>query len=127
MDAVKLLPKNATKQRIYPSAIVGMRYPYVSDAIGVSFWQEPKEKRPSIILPLRPDNQPGRIGQQSSCVTLHMHLSTTTANPTLAQITIPADAKPGILNDLRRMNVNEFTIYGGLDHLSSEIKRTWEL
>ena len=37
--------------------VVGMRHPYVTDAIGVCFWHTPSTTRPPLIIPLRPDNQ----------------------------------------------------------------------
>jgi FRG domain len=105
--------------------VLGMRHPYVTDAIGQSFWHEPKKSRPPLIVPVRPDNQPGRIGQQSSCFTLHMHESRTCANKTLAKMKIPAMAKDNLLKELHHLNINQFTIYNDLDHLSKDIKRAW--
>jgi hypothetical protein len=105
--------------------VVGMRHPYVTDAIGQSFWHEPKKNRPSLIVPVRPDNQPGRIGQQSSCFTLHMHETKACTNKTLAKIKISARAKDDLLKELHRLNINQFTIYNDLDHLSKDIKRAW--
>lgn len=46
---------------------------YANEAIGVSFWEPKESPRPAQVLPIRPDNQAGRIGQQSSRFTLHMH------------------------------------------------------
>lgn len=93
---------------------VDIRHPYVRDAICVSFWIPPQTNRPALIIPLRPDIQPGRIGQQSSCFTLHMHRADSRENETLAKIHIPAKVKPGLLNALHRMNINQFTIYNDL-------------
>jgi FRG domain len=106
---------------------VAMRHPYVADAIGESFWHKPRKSRPPLILPVRPDSQPGRIGQQSSCFTLHMHNSKPTENKTLAKVKIPAPAKDTMLRELHRMNINQFTIYNDLDHLSKDIRRAWEI
>jgi hypothetical protein len=77
-----------------------------------------------LILPIRPDNGAGRISQQSSCFTLHMHLSERCENPTLARIGIEGKRKWDILGELRKLNINEFSIYNDLDHLSKEIKRS---
>jgi hypothetical protein len=128
MDAVRNLPKNppSPQPRRYPSDVSTMRYPYVTDALGDSFWHEPKEKnRDPLILPVRPDNLPGRIGQQSSCFTLHMHGSKPVTNSTLERIKVPAKAKRTILEELHRLNINQFTIFNDLDNLSREIRRTW--
>ena len=121
MDAPQLLPNLPD----VPRSIVPMRHPYAVDAIGLSFWHEPKVKnRPAVILPIQPDNQSGRIGQQSSCFTLHMHGAKPYTNPTLDRVRIPGKAKPRILDELRRLNINEFSIYNDLDHLAQEIKLT---
>ncbi len=107
--------------------VVGMRHPYVTDAIGMSFWHGPKKNRPALIVPVRPDNQPGRIGQQSSCFTLHMHEAKPCTNNTPAKIKIPFGVKATLLKDLRRLNINEFTIYNDLDHLAKDVRRAWEV
>ena len=107
--------------------VVGMRHPYVTDAISLSFWHPSKKNRLPLIIPVRPDNQPGRIGQQSSCFTLHMHDSKPCDNKTLAKIKIPASAKGDLLKELHRLNINQFTIYNDLDHLSKDIKRVWKI
>ena len=127
MDAPKLLPahKKTGKDDKFPNHIVGMRHPYTRDAIGESFWLETKFQD-RLILPIVPDNREGRIAQQSSCFTLHTHRSKPEpcGNPTLARIKVEGKQKPDILNELRKLNINEFTIYSDLDHLSREIKRT---
>ncbi len=129
MEAKGILPPvdKATKSGEGLWNIVGMRHGYVVDAIGESFWHKPTKVRAPVIIPVRPDNQPGRIGQQSSCFTLHMHQSTARTNPTLAKMKIPPAAKPGLLKELHRLNISEFTIYNDLDHLSKDIKRSWEI
>lgn len=121
MDAARLLPDDAGA----PRGIVTMRHPYAVDAIGVSFWHQPKQWRKALVLPIRPDNQSGRIGQQSSCFTLHMHEANACKNPTLERVKVPGKAKKPILDELRKLNINEFTIYNDLDHLAEEIRRTW--
>ncbi len=68
MDAPKLLPDEPN----VPKSIVGVRHPYAKKAIGVSFWDPKVSHLPALVLPIRPDNHAGRIGQQSSCFTLHM-------------------------------------------------------
>src|SRR5262249_16092900 len=80
--------------------VVGMRHGYVTDAIGESFWHKPKKPRPPLIIPLRPDKQSGRIGQQSSCFTLHMHRSKPCDNQTLTRFQVPAGAKSQMLKEL---------------------------
>jgi hypothetical protein len=52
-----------------------------------------------------------------------MHESIPCGNKTLAKIKIPAGAKGSLLDELHRLNINQFTIYNDLDHLSKDIKR----
>jgi FRG domain len=130
MEAKKLLPQvpSGARGNRFLWNVVGMRHPYVTDAIGDSFWlPTDRPPRPPLIIPVRPDHMPGRIGQQSSCFTLHMHNSKATENPTLVKIKIPAVSKRDMLNELHQMNINQFTIYNDLDHLSKDIKRAFGL
>jgi hypothetical protein len=121
MQAGKLLPNEPD----VPHSVVTMRHPYAVDAIGMSFWHPPKQSRKALVLPIRPDNQLGRIGQQSSCFTLHMHEAKACMNSTLERIKVPGSAKARMLDELRKLNINEFTIFNDLDHLAQEVRRTW--
>jgi hypothetical protein len=124
MEPTKLIPQHKKEEDLWPQ-ILTMRHGYAKDAIGESFWH-PHSRKP-LILPIRPDNQYGRIGQQESCFTLHMHKSESRENPTLSRITIPGDKKAAMLEELHRLNVNQFTIYNDLERLSKEIRRTWNI
>jgi hypothetical protein len=42
----------------------------------------------------------------------------------LSRIRIPGKAKPRMLDELRMLNINEFSIYNDLDHLAKEISLT---
>jgi hypothetical protein len=121
MNAPRLLPDEPD----VPRGIVTMRDPYTVDAIGVSFWIPPRQHHKAIVLPIRPDNQSGRIGQQSSCFTLHMHEAKPCTNPTLERVKVPGKSKGQLLDELRKLNINQFTIYNDLEHLAKEIERTW--
>jgi hypothetical protein len=137
MDARQVIPKNAYKinedkvkkikgERLYRS-VMSMRHAYVRYAVDLSFWEKPKEGHNSFILPVRPDNIPGRIGQQSSCFTLHMHKAGKMENPTLSSIKVVATAKESILAELRQLNINQFTTYYDLDRLSREMKFSFDV
>jgi hypothetical protein len=56
-----------------------------------------------------------------------MHNSQSVENPTLSRIKVPSDNETGMLEELHCLNVNQFTIYNDLEHLSKEIRRTWNL
>lgn len=118
-------PVPPTADAEFPRGVMGMRHPYITDAIGQSFWHSPKKKRDPFVLPIRPDNQPGRIGQQSSCFTLHMHEAGDVDAKAVVKLRVKAGGKAGMLRELHRMNINPFTIYNDLDHLSQSIKHAW--
>jgi len=129
MDARKVIPDRALKfkgssERLWPS-VYTMRFPMVDYAVRLSFWELPKLEMHSYVLPVRPDVVPGRIGQQSSCFTFHMHRAAPVDNPTLITIKVNASQKPVIRDELHRVNINQFTTYYDLDHLSKEIRRGW--
>jgi FRG domain len=131
MDAKKVIPAGAlqfegSKERLWPS-IYTMRFPMVDSAISRSFWVQPKPDVKPCVLPVRPDVVPGRIGQQSSCFTFHMHRANPVDNPTLITINVKGSQKRAIREELHRVNINQFTTYYDLDHLSKETRRGWGL
>ena len=131
MDAKKVIPDGAlkfkkSKERLWPS-VYTMRFPMVDSAVRLSFWESPNPDMKSYVLPVRPDVVPGRIGQQSSCFTFHMHRADSVNNPTLMTINVKASQKSAIRDELHRVNINQFTTYYELDHLSKEIRRGWGL
>jgi hypothetical protein len=131
MDARKVIPDGALKfkgseERLWPS-VYTMRFPMVDSAVRLSFWESLKSDMKPYVLPVRPDVVPGRIGQQSSCFTFHMHRAAPVNNPTLVTINVKASQKSVIRDELHRVNINQFTSYYDLDHLSKEIRRGWGL
>jgi hypothetical protein len=127
IDPRKIIPEGAKQKdgQPLPQAVMTMRHPFVQYAVSLSFWTPPQKKHGSHILPIRPDVIPGRISQQSSCFTLHMHLAKDISNPTLYSIHIDHESKSEILKELEYLNVNQFTTYYDLDHLSKNIKESW--
>jgi hypothetical protein len=129
MDARKVILPGAKKTDTEPlyQAVMTMRHPFVQYAVGLSFWKRPKADHRAYVLPVRPDIVPGRIGQQSSCFTLHMHGATDITNEASTTILVAAGCKSDLQRELRRVNINQFTTYFDLDHLSKEIKIGWGL
>ena len=127
MDARKVLPedKQLTDSRKLFQSIMTMRHPHVTYAVEVSFWGKVKKDHRPYVLPVRPDHVPGRIGQQSSCFTLHMHNAESVKNGTLIAIKIDGSSKETIRRELRKVNINQFTVFHDLDHLSKEILKGW--
>lgn len=107
--------------------VLTMRHSVVEYAVGISFWDRIDTKFTPRVLAVRPDVIPGRIGQQSSVFTLHMHRAEQVENPTLITWKVDAKSKPSLRDELHRVNINQFTTYYDLDHLSKEIKRGWGL
>jgi hypothetical protein len=131
MDARKVIPDGAlrfkgSKERLWPS-VYTMRFPVVEWAVRLSFWEQPRPDVKPYVPPVRPDVVPGRIGQQSSCFTFHMHRAEPVDNSSLVTITVKASQKSAIRDELHRVNINQFTTYYELDHLSKEIRRGWGL
>jgi hypothetical protein len=153
MDALEVIPMfddlTDPDAQQAPNEILTMRDGHIVQSIARSFWVNPapeptivpsstgmtftantgfEYKYPKgLILPVRPDNRPGRIGQQSSCFTLHDIGSEDIENPTLDRFVVRAGCKTQLLEELRRMNINEYTIYNDLDHLSAHICKSWEV
>jgi len=128
MVAKEIVPAGAMRtetDKLY-QAVMSMRHPFVEYAIGLSFWCLPKDGHLPHVLPVRPDVIPGRIGQQSSCFTLHMHEAPDRSNDSLTTIPVSASSKNALREELHRLNINQFTTYYDLDHLAKEIKRCFK-
>jgi FRG domain len=123
-DARLIIPgSDPIETRKWPRSIMSMRDGFVKYAIGLSFWEKERPGYEPHVLPVQPNAAPGRIGQQSSCFTLHMHRAPDATNETLITIRIDKRSKPEIRDQLHQLNINQFTVYCNLDHLSREIKR----
>lgn len=128
MDARKVIPSDARKDamhKLYPG-VMTMRNPFVDQAIRQSFWHELPPGTEPHVLPIRPEFIPGRITQQSSCFTLHMHRANPVTNESLITFAVAGKKKPRILAELHRLNINAFTIYPSLDRLSQVLTERWE-
>lgn len=128
MEPSQMIPKPKADSDEPLQHVYTMRHPLVSEVISMSFWTDPKILKVfqfPRIFPVRPDNQLGRIGQQSSCFTLHTHGVEPQGNPTLHRFRVSAAEKAKIREQLHHLNINQFTIYNDLDHLSKEIRKGW--
>ncbi len=73
-------------------------------------------------MAVRPPMREARIFAQSSYFTFHPkghRYLNVSHNITLREYLIPSSAKALIRKELAVLNINEFTIYGGLDHLGN--------
>jgi hypothetical protein len=83
---------------------------------------------PSFIVPVRPDYSDRRITLQRGCFTSHVPgkgVLTKGENETLRSFRIPAKCKATILKQLSMLGIDDFSIYGDLDHLSTRLKAAY--
>lgn len=116
----------STADEKYPADIVNVRHRCVTQTVAYLFGEAEKPEHP-IILPVIPDQTAGRIFQQSSCFTLYMVDAPDCNNETLEKLTIPKNAKPSLLRQLRRLSITSATLFADLDNVAKEIKSAFNL
>jgi hypothetical protein len=87
-------------------------------------WQD-KKFFPDFILPVRPDQFDRRISLQRGCFTFHppgFGVLTKDVSPGLKAFRIPSEAKCKLLEELAMLAVDEFSIFGDLDHLAGYLR-----
>lgn len=125
MDAYQL----AVTQKTKPEGI-STYHKWFNDAVRRIFEWRNDLQFPQAIMAVRPDHADQRIGLQRSCFTFHVpgHPTLTKAeNDTLLAFRIPSAAKTNILNDLVLLGLNEFSIFGDLDHLALRLRRAYRI
>lgn len=86
---------------------------------------------PKFIIPVRPAHNIARVRQQNSFFTFHAagedgHTDLTEADaPSLKKYVIPHDRKAVIKETLKRLGIDAYSVYGGLDNLSTEIENSY--
>ena len=123
MDGYELSPTQKAASEY--QGIVTMRHPMFQKALRRIAWDE-NEKFPKAIMAIRPDVADRRIGLQRSCFTFHVpnrKALTQSENTSLLRFRIPKDAKGRIVADLVLLGIDEFSIYGDLEHLALRLKR----
>ena len=105
---------------------MNIRHRCVTDTVAYLFGEAEKPEHP-IVLPVFPNQTPGRIFQQSSCFTLFMVDAPEHENETLEKLTIPKHLKPSLLKQLRRLNITSATLFADLDNVSNEVKKAFNL
>lgn len=107
--------------------VYSIRHPFVRYAIELSFNGQIAKNHNHFVIPVRPDSVPGRIMQQGSCFTLHMQDAAIPDWVTINCCKIPHASKKSIIGELASLNIDQYTTYFDLDHLSKEIRRTRRL
>ena len=116
--------KDATPFR----GVASTRNPKFESALDVIVKWKKKDDFPEFIIPVRPDHVDSRISFQHSCFTFHVpkrHEITPDKFLTLKQYRIPKEKKASIRNELALLRVDEFTIFGGMDHLARRLTEAY--
>ena len=126
MDAYQLGPKQkATFNHKSFEGIADSRHPLFQEALHVIFWWDTAKKLPEFIFPIRPDYFDRRITLQRGCFTFHVPnrgVLTDNENDSLTSYLIPHGAKSDIRKELALLGIDDFSIYGDLEHLSDRLK-----
>jgi hypothetical protein len=105
--------------------IASSRNPLFEEALYPIFrWMEAAHF-PSFIVPVRPDQFDRRIALQRGCFTFHppgCGTLTRDATRSFKAFRIPSGSKAGLRDELALLGIDQFSIYGDLDHLSDYLK-----
>jgi len=85
---------------------------------------------PNFVIPVRPDHLGGRLNFQHSCFTFHSdnHREFTNEdNRELKTYKVPKEKKEAIFQQLSKLRVDEFSIYGDLSSLATYLKRSYRI
>jgi len=105
--------------------IATSRGPILKTALKPIFSWESAAVFPKFIFPVRPDHFERRVGIQRSCFTFHVpqrSVLTKEANRTLQCLRVPKDKKASLREELFRLGVDQFTVYGDLESLARRLK-----
>jgi hypothetical protein len=111
------------------SGIADSRHPVFQEALHVIFclWKRVVDF-PDFIIPVRPDYFDRRITLQRGCFTFHVPKGrnlTRNENPTLSSYLIAKENKPRIARELAALGIDDFSIFGDLEHLSTSLKAAY--
>jgi len=121
LDAHKFEPRE--KQR----GIATSRRKEFCEAVEVINKWKKVDDFPDNIIPVRPDAFDRRITLQRSCFTFHVpkHPELTGCeNPSLKKWVVLAGKKQTILRELILLGIDDFSIYGDLEHLAEWLKKS---
>jgi hypothetical protein len=127
VDAYKLGPDQRGKWRDGRAfeGVASSQSPLFEEALWPIFqWQDP-EHFPSFILPVRPNQFDRRITLQRGCFTFHPPECGTLKKDVfrgLKAYCVPSASKPKLHQELALLGVDQFSIFGDLDHLAGHLK-----
>jgi hypothetical protein len=129
MDAYKLASDQGadrTKDDVQGIATSGRKY--LTKAVAVITKWKKKADFGNYAIALRPDHFDARMSLQRSCFTFHVpkcpRLEPDRLN-CLRAFTIPAAAKAQMRSELAVLGIDDFSIYGDLDHLAQRLKAVY--
>jgi hypothetical protein len=127
MDAYELArSQNAENFR----GVATSRHPTFQRALHrITRWED-SFQFPGFILPVRPDHFDRRMALQRSSFTFHVPdrpVLTKVENRTLVSLLIPHEAKGDLINDLFRLGIDEFSIFGDLESLSRRLRDAYNI
>jgi hypothetical protein len=128
MDALQLAGSQDEAKKAAFRGIATSRNPHFQKFLSVlTSWKKPDDF-PKFIIPVRPDHFDPRVMLQRGCFTAHppSHpILTEKHNPTLKCVTIAKDAKPKIRKELALLGMDDFAVYGDMDHLATRLKTAY--
>jgi hypothetical protein len=107
--------------------IADSRHPAFRGALRAVFRWEARDP-PEFIMPVRPDYFDRRITLQRGCFTLHppsKKILTVNENSTLKTYVIPMEKKQKIARQLAILGIDDFSVFGDLEHLSTSLKAAY--
>ncbi len=98
----------------------------VKAAVGVIAEWQSREHFPRFVIPIRPDYFDQRISLQRSCFTFHPpDCQMLRSFAKIRTIDIPSTSKAHIREQLAALGVDEFTIFGDLEHLAARLSAAY--
>ena len=122
---------SAPQRSVEFKGIATSRHPVFRAAIRPVFdWDPDPTAMPNFVIPVRPDHLGGRVNFQHSCFTFHSdnHREFTNEdNRELKTYKVPKEKKEAIFQQLSKLRVDEFSIYGDLSSLATYLKRSYRI
>jgi hypothetical protein len=108
------------------SEVVSSRNKEFQDFLTWLNWRGPQARIPKHIIAVRPNHFDRRVALQRACFTVHpSEHRTFEENDTrfeLDFVKIDQGCKPKMRKDLALLGIDDFTVYGDLDHLARTLK-----
>ena len=127
VDAYQLGPDQKAKWKNGNDfhGIAHSRHPLFEEALHPIFRWQDKSRFPNFILPVRPDQFDRRISLQRGCFTFHPPNCgplVQSVSPSLKAFRVSGSAKHKLREELSLLSIDEFSIFGDLDHLAEYLK-----